>query len=242
MKLMTHVVIGYPSLDDTIEIVKKMADCGVDMVELQIPFSDPLADGPTIMQANDYALANGVKLTDCFAVMKRLSNEVSVPLLFMGYYNTVLHYGTERFCAKAKSVGATALIIPDIPVDEEIHEGFMAACEKNHLFHIQLLSPSSSDDRIKINAKHQRGFVYCTSRVGTTGTDQQLAPELKSFLTRVKKYITVPIAVGFGITNSDQIHALTGYADIAVVGSALIQHFNQSGIVGVETYINQLQS
>lgn len=164
--LMTHVVIGYPTLQDTKKIVQSMAESGVDFIELQIPFSDPLADGPTIMKANDRALANGVTSTDCFAVMKELSTSVDIPLLFMGYYQSVFHIGVEEFCRRAKEAGAQGLIIPDIPIDEEEAEGFIAACEKYGLHHIRLLSPTSSEARIKLNATVQNS-VGCFHRVLT---------------------------------------------------------------------------
>src|SRR3989338_1642801 len=124
MKLMTHVVIGYPTLIDTVKIVKTMADCGVDMIELQIPFSDPLADGPTIMRACEKSLENGTKVNDAFVLMKKLSGKVKIPLLFMAYYNTVFKYGTEKFCLDAKNAGAYGLIVPDMPIDEENQEHF----------------------------------------------------------------------------------------------------------------------
>src|SRR5258708_193254 len=122
--LMTHVVVGYPSLEETVSIVKTMADAGVDFIELQIPFSDPLADGPTIMQACEKALENGTRVKDAFAVMRQLSREVGIRLLFMTYYNIVFRYGVEKFCKDAKDAGAAGLIVPDMPIDEEAEEHF----------------------------------------------------------------------------------------------------------------------
>lgn len=226
--LMTHVVVGYPSLQETIEIVKTMAASGVDFVELQIPFSDPLADGPTIMQACEASLRHGTKVKDAFTVMKELSSQVSIPLLFMGYYNTVFKYGVERFCNDAKTVGASGLIIPDMPVDEEGQEHFYKTCKKFGLYTILVISPASTDERLQKNAPYASGFVYCTSRQGTTGATSQLADGLAMYLKKVKKYISVPLAVGFGISKKGHIHALQGHADIAVIGSALIEVVDKS--------------
>src|SRR3989344_3830180 len=128
--LMTHVVVGYPSLQETATVVTEMVAAGVDFIELQIPFSDPLADGPVIMQANDVALAQSVTVTDCLTIMSQLSAQVPIPLLFMAYYNTVFTYGVERFCKAAAQAGCQGLIVPDMPIDEENHEGFVHSCQK----------------------------------------------------------------------------------------------------------------
>src|SRR5258708_27751991 len=150
--LMTHVVIGYPSLEETNSLVKAMVESGADFVELQIPFSDPLADGPTIMRACEESLRNGTKVSDAFAVMKVLSQEVSIPLLFMAYYNTVFTYGVQKFCRDAKEVGASGLIVPDMPIEEEKNEHFFKYCKKYNLHNIQVISPASTDDRLRKNA------------------------------------------------------------------------------------------
>src|SRR6185437_11988552 len=128
--LMTHVVVGYPSVEETVMLVRAMAESGVDFVELQIPFSDPLADGPTIMQACEESLNRGTKVKDAFDVMRKLSKEVSIPLLFMSYYNIVFRYGVQKFCRDAKKAGASGLIVPDMPIDEEVHEHFYAFANK----------------------------------------------------------------------------------------------------------------
>ena len=240
IKLMTHVVAGYPSLKATETLVLDMAKAGVDFIEIQIPFSDPLADGPTIMEANDQALKNGATVQDCFTLMKKLSAQVNIPLLFMSYYNILFNYGVENFCQKAHACGAQGLIIPDIPLDEESSEHFIANCEKYHLNHIRLLSPSSTEKRIKLNAQVQNGFVYCTSRVGTTGAKNQIAPDLKNYLKKIRRYISVPIAVGFGISKPEHVQALAGHADIAVIGSAIIKKIKKDGVNSVQGFINSL--
>ncbi|HSA83710.1 MAG TPA: tryptophan synthase subunit alpha [Patescibacteria group bacterium] len=220
--LMAHVVVGYPSIDETISLVNTMAASGVDIVELQIPFSDPLADGPTIMKACEISLAQGTKVKDAFIVMKKLSQAVVIPLLFMAYYNTVFKYGVEAFCRDAKNAGAVGLIVPDMSIDEEKEEGFYAACKKYDLHTIQVLSPASTEERIEKNVKVASGFVYFTARQGTTGAKEILNPEIKTYLQKMKKYFSIPVAVGFGIAKKEHIEMLKGHADIAVVGSAVI--------------------
>lgn len=220
--LMTHVIVGYPDLEATISLVKTMANNGVDIVELQIPFSDPLADGPTIMRACEQSLAQGTKVKDAFTAMSRLTKEVSIPLLFMAYYNTVFVYGVEQFCKDAKAAGASGLIVPDMPLDEEPEEQFFAACEKYDLNHIQVISPASTEDRLKKNAEIANGFVYFTAKQGTTGAQDSLDPQLQSHLEKIKHYFNVPIAVGFGISRREHIEMLRDHADIAVIGSKII--------------------
>ncbi|HZE87401.1 MAG TPA: tryptophan synthase subunit alpha [Methylomirabilota bacterium] len=226
--IMAHVVIGYPSLEETVSIVKTMVESGVSIVELQIPFSDPLADGSTIMKACEESLAHGTKVKDAFTVMKRLSSQVSIPLLFMAYYNTVFVYGVEKFCRDAKTAGASGLIVPDMPLDEEDEEHFFALCKKYDLHTIQVLSPASTGNRLKKNAKVANGFVYCTARQGTTGAKDQLDPMLKSYLREMRTYFSVPIAVGFGISKKEHVQMLAASADIAVIGSAVIDLINKS--------------
>ncbi|MEK7178009.1 MAG: tryptophan synthase subunit alpha [Patescibacteria group bacterium] len=239
MKIMTHVVIGYPSLEETEKIVKTMAKSGVDMIELQIPFSDPLADGPTIMNACEKSLENGTKVNDAFIIMKKLSLEVKVPLLFMSYYNTVFKYGTEKFCRDAKSAGAYGLIVPDMPIDEESQEHFYEYCNKYDLNNIQVVSPASTNERLIKNAGIARGFIYFTARQGITGAKEELDPKLINQLKNVRKFFKIPLAVGFGISKKKHLEKLAPYADIAVVGSAIIEVINQSNKKNVEKNIKQ---
>lgn len=234
---MAHVVVGYPSLEATIKIVKVMAKNGADLVELQIPFSDPLADGPTIMQACEKSLKNGTKVKDAFEIMKSLSSQISIPLLFMAYYNTVFKYGTEKFCKDAKETGAFGLIVPDMPIDEEGEEHFIKYCRKYHLANIQVISPVSTEDRLKKNANIASGFVYCTAHQGITGVKNRLDPNLISYLKKIKRFFNIPIAVGFGIANKKHLEILTSYADIAVIGSAIIEVINTSNKNSIEKNI-----
>lgn len=226
--LMTHVVVGYPSLEVTESLVKVMEDAGADFIELQVPFSDPLADGPTIMRACEKALENGVKVKDAFELASRLTKQVKIPILFMAYYNTVFKYSTKRFCKDAKSVGISGLIIPDIPLEEERQEHFIKYCKAAGLKNIRVVSPVSTRDRLKKNAKIASGFIYCTARQGITGTQKGLDLKILLFLETVKKYFNIPIAVGFGISNKERVEIIRPYADIAIIGSAIIDVINNS--------------
>lgn len=242
--LMTHVVVGYPSIEETVTIVKTMAAAGVDFVELQIPFSDPLADGPTIMRACEESLRNGTKVKDAFAVMKKLSSDVGIPLLFMSYYNIVFRYGVEKFCRDAKSAGASGLIVPDMPIDEESQEHFYASAKKYGLHTIQVVSPASTPRRLNKNAAIANGFVYCTARQGITGAKKDLDPAIRSYLKKVKKHFSLPAAVGFGISNKEHIASLRNEADIAVIGSAVIDIIrntaNEERLKAVTQFIKDL--
>lgn len=239
MKLMTHVVIGYPSLADTVRIVKIMAANGADLIELQIPFSDPLSDGPTIMKACEKSLRVGTKVKDAFRIMQLLSSQISIPLLLMAYYNTVFKYGTKKFCKDAKAAGAYGLIIPDMPIDEEDEEHFLFYCRKYNLHNIQVISPASTEQRLKKNANVSSGFVYCTAYQGITGAKNQLDPSISAYLKKVRAFFSVPIAVGFGISKKEHLEQLAPYADIAVVGSAIIDSINSSSRFDIEKNVGR---
>lgn len=226
--LMTHVVVGYPSIDETEKLVELMANIGVDMVELQIPFSDPLSDGPTIMRACEESLKKGTKVKDAFKIASHLYKQIKVPLLFMAYYNTVFKYGTKKFCQDAKDAGISGLIVPDMPLEEEREEHFIKYCKEAGLKNIRVISPASTVDRLKKNAEVASGFVYCTARQGITGAQKELDPEIEEYLKQVKDYFRIPIAVGFGIASKERVKQIEPYADIAVVGSALIDIINSS--------------
>ena len=247
--LMTHVVIGYPNLKTTEAIVEAMVEAGTDMVELQMPFSDPTADGPTITKANQIALDNGIKIWDCMEMMKRLNEKFNIPFLFMGYFNLIFNYGYGRedsygvatFCRDAHDAGASGLIVPDIPPDE-VQEGYLDACKLNYLHPISVISPNISDERLHKIAGVASGFVYCTSRTGTTGRPEAIEFDwLNAFLTKARQYISVPLAVGFSLSKREHLERLRGYADVAVVGSYMIQLFDREGIDGVKNAVRLLK-
>lgn len=234
--LMTHVVVGYPSLEETVELVKVMYTSGVDFVELQIPFSDPLADGPTIMKACEDSLKNGTKVKDAFEIASKLSSEIQIPLIFMAYFNNVFQYGIKKFCEDAQKAGISGLIIPDFPLEEEENEHLGEYTKKNGMHLIRVLSPASTDERLQKNSKIASGFIYFTARQGITGAKSELDPKLIQNLKNVKKFINLPLAVGFGISKKAHVDSLKGSAEmnkffaaqIAVVGSAILDIINKS--------------
>lgn len=224
---MTHIVGGYPDLKKSEELVVQMDKAGVSFIEIQIPFSDPIADGPTIMQANQDALDAGITPNDCFELMERLKEKVKVPLLFMTYFNVVHHYGVEAFCKRAHEAGAYGLIVPDMPLDEEEQDHFIEFCEKYDLHAIQVISPLTPDRRLKKIAEVASGFVYCVARKGTTGVQADVSDSLGPYLKNVRKFISLPLAVGFGISSKEQVEQVLEHADIAVMGSKVIKLVNE---------------
>ncbi|MDP3975339.1 MAG: tryptophan synthase subunit alpha [bacterium] len=236
--LMTHIVGGYPSMKESEQLVLAMEKAGVAYVEIQIPFSDPVADGPTIMEANQKSLENGTNPDDCLKLMKRLKKKVNIPLLFMTYYNIIFSYGLESFCQQAKEAGCYGLIVPDIPLDEEPYDHYLKTCKKYGLHPIQIISPITPADRLKKIGKIASGFVYCVSRLGTTGAQDKLDLSLVKYLDTVRKYVKVPLALGFGISNRQQVEEALKKADIAVIGSKVINLYNQSqSIASVQKFL-----
>ena len=217
MKLMTHVVIGYPSLEHTYDRVKRMVEAGVDMIELQIPFSDPLANGPAITAANQQALKQGVTVDHCIQFINQVTQEFALPFIVIGYYNTLLHHDINAF----KS--AAAITFPDIPVTEEPYEHYLKQAHQVGLKVIQLVSPATTPERLQQIAHVAEYYVYCVARYGITGEGENYQ-YLKDYILNVKKFISLPLAVGFGIRSPEQLQVLDGLADIAVVGSALLPY------------------
>lgn len=233
-KVMLHIVGGYPSLEDSEKLILAMDKAGAGFIEIQIPFSDPVADGPVIMNANKVSLENGTKVEDCFKLMEKMSQKVKTPLLFMTYFNILHHYGVEQFCKRAKECGAYGMIVPDMPIEEEVQDHYVGSCDEHGLQAIQVISPLTPERRLEKISKFARGFIYCVSKYGTTGSFDGLNPKLAEYLAVVKKYIDVPLAVGFGISNKEEIAIVHRHADIAVVGSAVIKKVEQEGVAKID--------
>jgi tryptophan synthase alpha chain len=226
--LVPFLTVGYPSLDATAELVRALVDGGADMVELGIPFSDPLADGATIQRADVAALRGGVTSADCLKIVDKLrSRGLEVPLLLMGYYNPILAYGPEAFVADAATAGADGLIVVDLAPEES--EGLRQLCQGRALDLIYLLAPTSGPERIAKVARLASGFIYCVSVTGVTGARAELPPELGAFVGRVRKSTDLPLVVGFGISRREHIEAVAAMGlDGAVVGSAIINVIERS--------------
>lgn len=222
--LMTHVVVGYPSLEESFDIIKVMAEMGVWAAELQFPFSDPMADGPTIMWANEESLRGGTRVADCFRLLKQLSTETSMPIVPMTYFNLLAaaKQGPAGFCKKVAAAGGEAIIVPDVPFDDKI-EHFPRTAKEAGISAIPLVSPVTGEERMRLlSSLTDAEFVYCVSTTGTTGARSNLPPGLPAYLKTVRRNFNRPLALGFGISAPEHVKALSGLAEIAIVGSATI--------------------
>jgi tryptophan synthase alpha chain len=219
--LIAYVTVGYPSIETTLKVVPLLAECGCDIVELGIPFSDPMADGATIQQASFKALKNGVTTALCLDIANKISKKTNVPLVFMTYYNPIYRYGLEKFCHDCVASGIDGLIVPELPPEEGDELGKLAG--KSGVDLIYLLAPTSLDERIKLVASKSRGFIYLVSIAGVTGTRNELPPDLGKFITKVKLFAKQPVCVGFGISTPEHTAQVAKTADGVIIGSKLIQ-------------------
>ena len=219
--LIPYVTVGYPTVEATLKVVPLLASSGCDIVELGIPFSDPLADGVTIQKASFRALQNGVTPKLCLEVARQLSSKVNIPLVFMTYFNPVFSYGLEEFCAACNRSGIDGLIIPDLPPEESSE--LEASTQKQGLDLIYLLAPTSTETRIRLVTQRSRGFIYLVSVTGVTGARDRLPADLEAFVGRVRKVATQPLCVGFGISTAEQAEQIARIADGVIVGSRIIQ-------------------
>jgi len=219
--LIPYITVGYPSIEATLKVVPLLATSGCDIVELGIPFSDPLADGATIQKASFCALQNGVTPQLCLEVAEQLSRKVDIPLVFMTYYNPVFSYGLEEFCSACARSGIDGLIIPDLPLEESSE--LEVITQRQDLDLIYLLAPTSTEERIKLVAERSQGFIYLVSVTGVTGVRDKLPAGLEAFVARVRRIATQPLCIGFGISNPEQARQVAQIADGAIVGSRLIQ-------------------
>ncbi|MDY6967184.1 MAG: tryptophan synthase subunit alpha [Spirochaetota bacterium] len=227
--LMTHIVLGYPSLEHGKELISAMADAGVDYIELQIPFTDPIADGKTILNANQAALKNNVSVADCFNFAKEMTSSYkTIDFLFMTYYNIVFNTKIEKFIKDSSKAGMYGLIVPDITPEED-REDFFLTCKKYSQHPVYVFSPTTSEKRLRNIKKVASGFTYCTSRVGTTGAGKKPHEHLKNYIIDARKIIDLPIAVGFGIDSASSAKRISEFADIIVIGSKILNIMDESG-------------
>ena len=236
--VMTHVVCGYPSFEDNWAELEIMAEFGVDIVELQFPFSEPSADGPLFVRANELALKRGVTPADCFAFMKKVTDHFPFRVLMMGYYNTAFKMGAETFLKRLKDAGGWGYILPDMPVDEarELH----ALSEKYDLAPVVLMTPTSTERNLRKLGDAARGMIYAVARKGVTGSKTDMGEELDRFLARCRQYTDLPIGVGFGVSGKDDIDFLRGRADMAIIGTAALRAWEEGGAGGLRAFFAQL--
>jgi len=238
--LIPYITVGYPSIETTLNVVPLLASSGCDIVELGIPFSDPLADGTTIQQSSYQALLQGVTPRLCFEVAQDLRRRVEIPLVFMTYYNPVLRFGLEKFCSKCAEVEIDGLIIPDLPPEEG--EELEQSTRRHEIDLIYLLTPASTEERITLVASRSSGFIYLVSLTGVTGSRDRLPKELERFVTKVRERTQKPLCVGFGVSTSQQARRIAKVADGVIVGSRVIQSIeDDASLKKVGSFIKRLK-
>jgi tryptophan synthase alpha chain len=219
--LVAYVTCGDPNIKTTREIVLSAVRAGADVIELGVPFSDPVADGPVIQRASERALKNGTSLADVLALAADVRKQSETGLVIFSYLNPILRFGLQRFCERAKQAGVDGALLTDLTVEEAAE--YRRLMEAHRLETIFLTAPTSPDQRLKSIVRACQGFVYAVSRTGVTGTRDQLAGDAANLVKRIRKFTKLPVAVGFGISNHDHFRQVAEFADAAAVGSAIVQ-------------------
>lgn len=238
--MMTHVIAGYPSLQSNWEMLAIMESVGVDVVELQMPFSEPIADGPTFVSANQIALEKGLVLDDYFDLMQRASKAFSFPQLMMGYYNTAYQLGHREFCNRLRAAGGVGYILPDLPYEE--YDDLWELSEENELSPILLMTPTNTLERLAAIGERVKGFVYAVARKGVTGRKTELGDQPDNFLKNCRRVTESPLALGFGLQTGDDLRELQGKVEMAVVGSALLETWEAEGADGFRAFLQDLSA
>jgi tryptophan synthase alpha chain len=237
--LMTHIVLGYPSFADCERIVAGMVAAGVDLMELQIPFSEPIADGPVILHANQKALAAGTTVKECLDFAARVARAHDIPFLIMSYYNILHRHGVNEFVQGMAERGLRGAIVPDLPPEEG--REYLDAMARQALDPIFIFSPTSSDERLRYLGSLAKGFVYCVARRGVTGAKTDFSEDLGAYLGRCRRATGLPLAVGFGLKSKADVDFLRGKAEIAVIGTQTIRLIESDGVEAVGEFIRSLR-
>ncbi|HYP75775.1 MAG TPA: tryptophan synthase subunit alpha [Polyangiaceae bacterium] len=237
--LMTHIVLGYPDFDTSLRLVEAMVESGVELMELQIPFSEPIADGPVILRANQLALSGGSTVGRCFEFASEVARRFPIPFLFMSYYNVLYKHGTRSFVDRMAKADLKGAIVPDLPPEEG--QDYLTAMADAALDPIFIYSPNTKPERLASLAGYGRGFVYCVARKGVTGSHTAFADDLSVYLARARAATPLPLAVGFGVQERADVDFLRGKADIAVVGSETLRILDRSGLAGVRPFLKSLR-
>lgn len=236
--LMTHIVLGYPTFRDSFDIVAAMVAAGVDLMELQIPFSEPIADGPVILHANQKSLAGGATVRKCLDFAQDITQAFDIPFLFMSYYNILFKFGVARFAEEMAARGLRGAIVPDLPPEEGGE--YLAAMTKSDLCPIFIFAPTSPAQRMQYLASFGRGFIYCVARKGVTGIATDFSEDLQAYLARCRQATRLPLALGFGVKEKADVEFLKGKVDIAVIGTQTIRLVDRAGIAAVGEFIRGL--
>ncbi len=239
--LSIYFTAGYPALNDTVKIIQDLEKNGVDMIEIGLPFSDPLADGPTIQKSSTAALKNGMTTEILFEQLAAIRESVSIPLIIMGYFNPMLQFGVDAFCEKCQEIGIDGLIIPDLPVDV-YHEEYQKTFEKYGLTNVLLITPQTSDDRIRFIDSVSNGFIYMVSSASVTGSKAGFGNTQTTYFERIgAMQLKNPQIVGFGISNAETFQQATEMAKGAIIGSAFIKHLTEHGVGSVSNFIQKIR-
>lgn len=238
--VMAHVVCGYPSIEDNLKELEIMAEAGVDVVELQFPFSEPSADGPLFVHANEQSLKSGTTVDQCFELMAEVSARFPFKVLMMGYYNTAFKMGEDVFIERLKAAGGVGFILPDLPIEEAGNLHRLA--DEAGIEPVILMTPTSSDKRLAQLGTASRGMVYAVARKGVTGSKTNMGDDVVALIERCRQHTDVPIGVGFGISSKEDMDFLRGHADMAIIGTAALKVWEQSGTEGLREFFKQLMS
>ena len=239
--LSIYFTAGYPTLNDTETIIEELEKSGVDFIEIGLPFSDPLADGPTIQDSSTKALHNGMTTEILFKQLENIREKVQIPLIIMGYFNPIMQYGVEAFCKKCAAIGIDGLIIPDLPV-KEFSENYKTLFEKYHLINVFLITPQTSEERITFIDTISEGFIYMVSSASVTGTKNTFGNEQTAYFKRISEMnLKAPQIVGFGISNEETFQQATKYAKGAIIGSAFIKYINENGINTIPDFVKTIR-
>lgn len=239
--LSIYFTAGFPNLNDTADIIIKLQESGVDMIEIGLPFSDPLADGPTIQDSSMNAINNGMNTDILFNQLKDIRDRVSIPLIIMGYFNPILQYGVEKFCKKCNEIGIDGLIIPDLPIDYYL-ENYKSIFEQNKLYNMFLIAPQTSDERIRKIDSISKGFIYMVSSSSITGSKNSFSSEQINYFERIEKMnLNTPRIIGFGVGNKETFNATVNYSKGAIIGSAFIKNLHENGIDSIDSFIKSIR-
>lgn len=237
--LMTHLVLGYPSFEVNREVIGQMVENGVDLIEMQIPFSEPVADGPMILKANQESIARGTRIEDCLKFAKEVTAKFHIPFLFMTYYNILFKYGMKEFINRAMDINIRGFIIPDLPPEEGSE--YLDLVKGNNMAPIQIFAPTSTEERMRLLAENGAGFIYCVARRGVTGKKTDFDTDFSEYMSRCRRATDLPLAVGFGIRSREDVNFLAGKADIAVIGTETIRLVDEKGAEAVGPFIAGLR-
>jgi len=237
--LMAHFVAGYPTVSDSLSVAEGLIAGGAHIIELQIPFSDPLADGPTIMVASEEAIRNGAHISDAFTLAEKLSVG-GAPIVIMSYINPIFRYGIRLFVEAAQKAGVSGLIVPDAPFDTDEGKLLLEETKRCNIHLILVTSPGVSRERLEVLAPHATGFVYCTSRQGVTGADSKFATDLETYMNDMREIFKLPVGLGFGIKTREDVLDASKLADIVIAGSVFVETVKREGVGGVADAVRSL--